>query len=61
LTSRINEHIGGCQHCKVEVDSLRQTISLFRCEEQVGTPIQLSIRVREALQAVYREREQPGH
>lgn len=57
LTARINEHIGGCMHCKVEVDSLRQTISLYRCEESVGTPIQLSDRLRAALQAAYREHD----
>ncbi len=57
LTSQINEHIGGCSHCKVEVDSLRQTISLYRCEEAVGAPLELSDRVRAALQMAYRERQ----
>jgi anti-sigma factor (TIGR02949 family) len=57
LISRIDEHLGGCRNCKVEVDSLRQTISLYRCEEQVGTPIHLSERLRAALVIAYRERE----
>ncbi len=56
LTHQINEHIGGCQHCKVEVDSLKATISLYRCEEPVGVPIQMSERLTAALQAAYRER-----
>ena len=55
LKSKINEHLGGCSHCKVEVDSLRQTISLYQCEDTVGTPIQLSDRVRAALQKAYGE------
>jgi anti-sigma factor (TIGR02949 family) len=57
LIARINEHLGDCSHCKVEVDSLRQTISLYQCEEQAGVPIQLSERVRAALMLAYRERE----
>ena len=55
LTSRINEHLGGCNHCKVEVDSLKQTISLYQCEDRVVVPIQLSDRVRAALQQAYGE------
>jgi anti-sigma factor (TIGR02949 family) len=60
LTTKINEHIGGCMHCKVEVDSLRRTISLYRCEDRVGTPIQLSERLQAALQMAYREVEPAG-
>ena len=59
LTSKINDHLGGCNHCKVEVDSLRHTISLYQCDDGVKAPIQLSERVRAALDQVYREREQP--
>lgn len=55
LTAQINDHIGGCTHCRVEVDSLRQTISLYQCENDVGTPIQLSERVKAALQQAYGE------
>jgi predicted anti-sigma-YlaC factor YlaD len=60
LTSRINDHLGGCVHCKVEVDSLRQTISLYQCEDMVGTPILLSERVRAALQQAYGEGSRPN-
>jgi anti-sigma factor (TIGR02949 family) len=55
LRSKINDHLGGCRHCKVEVDSLRQTISLYQCEDTIGTPIQLSERVKAALQQAYGE------
>ena len=59
LIAQINEHIGGCQHCRVEVDSLKRTISLYRCEEPVGTPIRLSEQLAAALQAAYAERRAP--
>ena len=54
LSTRINEHLGDCSDCSVEVDSLRKTISLYRCEEQVAVPIQLSDRLRKALNQAYR-------
>ena len=56
LTEKIDQHIGGCSHCKVEVDSLRHTISLYKCDDQVGIPIQLSDKVRAALEKAYEER-----
>ena len=55
LSSRINEHLGGCRDCSVEVDSLRKTISLYRCEDSVPVPVQLNERLREALNRAYRE------
>ncbi len=57
LTSQINDHLGGCRDCRAEVDSLKRTISLYKCEDAVGTPILLSERVQAALQAAYREAE----
>jgi anti-sigma factor (TIGR02949 family) len=55
LTARINDHLGTCHDCSVEVDSLKKTISLFRCEDSVSVPIQLNERLRAALDAAYRE------
>ena len=55
LSSRINEHLGGCHDCSVEVDSLRKTISLFRCEDSVAVPIRLNDQLREALNRAYQE------
>lgn len=56
LCRQIDEHIGDCSHCRVEVDSLRRTISLYRVEENVCTPVRLSERLKNALDDVYRER-----
>ena len=55
LSTRIDEHLGKCSDCSVEVDSLRKTISLYRCEEHAAVPIQLSERLRKALNQAYRE------
>lgn len=55
LRSRIESHLNGCRHCHLEVDTLRTTIQLYRADDPVGTPIQLSERLRAALQAAYRD------
>jgi anti-sigma factor (TIGR02949 family) len=55
LSERINEHLGSCRDCSVEVDSLRKTISLYRCDETVVVPIQLSASLSDALGKAYRE------
>ncbi len=56
LTARINEHLGTCRDCSVEVDTLRKTISLYRADEPAQVPIVLSDKLRAALQDAYRER-----
>jgi anti-sigma factor (TIGR02949 family) len=55
LSARINEHLGECHDCRAEVDTLRMTVSLYRCEESAPVPIQLNERLRAALDAAYRE------
>lgn len=60
LVAQVDLHVGSCQHCRVEVDTLRRTIMIYRCDEQVVLPIHLDDRLRVALQQVYRERGLPG-
>lgn len=55
LTAQINEHLSHCSDCRVEVDSLRKTVSLYRCHETVVMPIALSGSLREALDQAYGE------
>ena len=60
LSSQIDQHLGHCNCCKVEVDSIRRTISLYRFDGTIVVPIQLSERLKAALQAAYRERSARG-
>ena len=55
LRTEIDGHVSGCHHCQIEVDSLQHTILLYRNEEAVPAPVQLSDRLREALRAAYKE------
>ncbi len=60
LVAQVDLHVGSCEHCRVEVDTLKRTIMIYRCNEQVVLPVALDERLRVALQQVYRERGLPG-
>ena len=56
LVAQVEMHMGSCQHCRVEVDTLRRTIMIFRCEERVVLPVRLEGKLRVALEQAYRDR-----
>jgi anti-sigma factor (TIGR02949 family) len=53
LCAEIQTHLTACSNCQVEVDTIKHTILLYRSEEQVRTPVQLSDRLRAALADAY--------
>lgn len=53
LCAEIELHLTACSNCQVEVDTIKHTILLYRSEEQVRTPVQLSDRLRTALSQAY--------
>jgi anti-sigma factor RsiW len=58
----IDQHLLICTHCRVEVQTLRRTIVIFRCE-QVSTPDGIGHQLRQALDREYagnRERNPGG-
>ncbi len=55
LVGEVDHHLGVCVHCRIEVDTLRRTILLYRCEERVVLPTHISVRLSEALERVYRD------
>ena len=56
LVAQVDMHVGSCQHCRAEVDTMRRTIMIFRCDERVVLPAQLEGRLRLALNEAYRDR-----
>ena len=54
LVHEVNQHLGTCSHCKTEVDTIRKTIRIFVCEEQVVLPQPLCDKLNEALAQAYR-------
>lgn len=55
LVGEVDHHLGVCVHCRIEVDTLRRTIHLYREEERVVLPTHLSVRLSEALERLYRD------
>jgi len=54
LVDEVNQHLGACSHCKTEVDTIRKTIRIFVCEEQVVLPQPLCDKLNQALAQAYR-------
>ena len=54
LVEQVDVHLHECEHCQVEVDTLRRTIMIFRCEERVVLPVRLEGKLRMALEQAYR-------
>ena len=55
LVGAVDHHLGVCVHCRIEVDTVRRTILLYRSEERVVLPTHLSLRLNEALERAYRD------
>lgn len=55
LVSQVDLHIGHCQHCRIEVDTLKHTIFIFRKDERVFLPQPLTDRLQAVLEQAYRE------
>ena len=63
LVQQVDSHLGECSHCQVEVDTLRRTIMIFRCDEKVVLPTPLSDKLQQALTQAYltNRRDQGPH
>lgn len=55
LVAEVDLHAASCEHCRVEVDTLRRTILIYRCDEEVVLPGKLGESLHEALERAYRE------
>ena len=54
LVQEVDGHLHECRHCQVEVDSLRRTILIYRCDERVELPASLTEKLQNALDQAYR-------
>ena len=53
LVQQVDTHLHECSHCQVEVDTLRRTIMIYRCDEKVVLPSSLSDKLQQALTQAY--------
>ena len=54
LIQEVDGHLHECMHCRAEVDTLRRTILIYRCDERVELPAPLSEKLQQALEQAYR-------
>lgn len=59
LVQQVDVHLHECSHCQVEVDTLRRTVQIYRCDEKVALPTSLSEKLQRALDQAY-HRKDPG-
>jgi predicted anti-sigma-YlaC factor YlaD len=52
LCQALEEHLAGCNPCRVVIDNIRQTITLYRMDEEISLPPGL----HEQLRAILRRR-----
>jgi predicted anti-sigma-YlaC factor YlaD len=61
LTREVDGHLLECVHCRAEVDTIRRTILIYRCDERIALPASLSDKLQQALDKAYRAaRRDPG-
>jgi len=54
LIQEVDGHLHQCTHCQAEVDTLRRTILIYRCDDKVELPAPLSEKLQQALDQAYR-------
>jgi hypothetical protein len=55
LVGAVDRHLGACSHCRVEVDTIRQTVLFYRREERLELPQALALKLQYALEQAYRD------
>ena len=54
LCRAIEEHLALCRGCKIEVDTVRKTIMIYRNDGPAETPVRVSAALQSALAREYR-------
>lgn len=53
LILQVDQHLGACRHCRVEVDTIKHTIMIYRADQRVFLPQALSDSLSSAMQKAY--------
>jgi predicted anti-sigma-YlaC factor YlaD len=59
LCDAINEHLQRCPDCRIQVETVRRTIVLYKAEPQVETPTAITLRLDDVLKRAYRSGPEP--
>ena len=58
VCEQFEHHLAGCNPCQVVVDNIRQTITLYKEGEPYELPLPFRERLRAALRAKWREKQE---
>jgi anti-sigma factor RsiW len=56
LCEELSRHLEGCDPCKVVVDTIRKTVTIYKGETEYEIPAQVHARLHECLRKKWQER-----
>ena len=56
LCAQLEAHFSECPSCRIQIDTVKKTISLFRSESSVDCPEQVRMRLHTVLSFEYRKK-----
>lgn len=59
VCKELEEHLAGCNPCKVVIDNIRKTISLYKNDEVYELPADFKERLHQALQDKWKKQGKP--
>ena len=59
LCRTVGQHLDACRDCRLEVDSLKKTITIVRSRNEVHAPVWVSGQLNAVLAREYEEQKQP--
>lgn len=57
ICQELDKHLAECDPCRVVVDNMRQTIRLYRNEQEIELPAEFRQRLHQSLRDKWRQRQ----
>jgi hypothetical protein len=59
VCQELEKHLAGCNPCKVVIDNIRKTISLYKNDQVYELPADFKLRLHQALQDKWKKQGKP--
>ena len=59
ICQELEKHLAGCNPCKVVIDNIRKTVSLYQNDQVYGLPADFKERLHQALQDKWKKQGKP--
>ncbi len=60
VCQELEKHLAGCNPCKVVIDNIRKTVSLYKNGQAYELPLDFKQRLHSALRDKWRKRDKPA-